>query len=182
MVYEICNNTYNQVRVLQVVFRTLELIRVIKGNLQFFSNQPSALSKLWIFLPDDVRPKPRVVGFRLTVMYGTSGKYSALKVLATRDWGLWLILQNCFASMAWFTRLNFLSPIPPSLLRVYNTQRRIQSNPRVPRRNGYFSSNGYKSVFKSLKETVPFLFKTNAALRFGLVTKRCRIFVSTSSV
>ena len=24
-----------------------------------------------------------------------------------------LILQNCFASMAWFTRLNFLSPIPP---------------------------------------------------------------------
>lgn len=85
MVYEICNNTYNQVRVLQVVFRTLELIRVIKGNLQFFSNQPSALSKLWIFLPDDVRPKPRVVGFRLTVMYGTSGKYSALKALATRD-------------------------------------------------------------------------------------------------
>ena len=44
------------------------------------------------------------------------GKYLALKVLAKRDWGLWLILQNCFASIAWFMRLNFLKPKPPSFI------------------------------------------------------------------
>ena len=44
------------------------------------------------------------------------GKYLALKVLVTRDWRFWLILQNCLASIAWFMRLNFLKPMPPSFL------------------------------------------------------------------
>ena len=48
------------------------------------------------------------------------GKHLALKVLAKRDWGLWLILQNCFASIVWFMRLNFLKPKPPSFLFRHN--------------------------------------------------------------
>ena len=44
------------------------------------------------------------------------GNYLALKVLATREWGLCWILQNCFANIAWFIKLNFLKPRPPVLL------------------------------------------------------------------
>ena len=40
-------------------------------------------------------------------------KYFAMKVLASKEFWLWLVPQYCFASIAWFIRLNFLSPNPP---------------------------------------------------------------------
>ena len=41
------------------------------------------------------------------------GKYFVLKVLATKEFRFWLILQYCLANIAWFIRLNLSSPNPP---------------------------------------------------------------------
>lgn len=45
----------------------------------------------------------------------TLGKYLALKVLASKEFGWFWILQYFFEIIAWLMRLNFLKPSPPLL-------------------------------------------------------------------
>ena len=88
-------------------------ILMSKRDIVSFANPSSPFLKLGVIKFDYIPPNPWLVWFRRTILNGPPRKILCLKVLATKEFGFWLILQYCLANIAWFIRLNFLSPNPP---------------------------------------------------------------------